>query len=150
MVYRCAMVLPHNEPWARPQKSIHIGYQSCEKSSILLNQCCNFLRTVGERLYWTKVPMVVAWEPRCVCVHVCVCMCVSIWQMRMYLRSVFYTNCSLPYSFLMIGHFWPGTPRMYKSWIKYSKLYANKYCLFCVLKSSLLTKSWTLRSVWSN
>ncbi len=160
MVYRHAMVLPHNELWARPQKSIHIGCQSCEKSSILLKRCCNFMRTgdvpAGERLCWAKVPMVAAWDPRCVGVWACMwvwvlaCVCVSIWQMRMYLRSVFYTKCSLPHSFLMTGHFWPGTPRVYKSWIKYTKLYVNKYYLFCVLKSSLWTKSWTLRSIWSN
>ena len=165
MVYRHAMVLPHNELWARPQKSIHIGCQSCEKSSILLKRCCNFMRTgdvpAGERLCWAKVPMVVAWDPRCVCVcvcacvrvYVCVCVCVCVcWHVCVcpydkwgctWDRSVFYTKCSLPHSFLMPDHFCPGTPRVYKSWIKYTKLYVNKYYLFCVLKSSLWTKSWT-------
>jgi hypothetical protein len=62
-----------------------------------------------------------------VCVCVCVCVCsstiacgglgeeVAIWWMGMCLNSIVYTNCSLTHSFLMTGHFWPGTPQVYKS-----------------------------------
>lgn len=64
------------------------------------------------------------------CVHVCgyvharlhVCVCVSIWQKGMYLNSVIYTNSSIPHSFVMTGHFWPGKPRVCKCWINHRKL----------------------------
>ena len=124
------IVLPQNELWARPQKSLI--YQSCEKSSIY---------------YWNNVVIVCENANRCGsrggkillgkgshggfhgCQEgewgVCVCAqthihvesgrgCGSIWWMGMCLNTILVTNCSLTHSFLMTGHFWPGTPQVYK------------------------------------
>lgn len=124
---RPATVLPHSDLWARPQK--HLSQLSVRTTNTVVPK--------QKRLYWQMFLWWLPGNPNDVCCYV-------------HLRNgdvpeLIYTNWCLLHSFVMTGHLWLGTPRLYECWIKTHKIVCR--LKHCVLKSSLWTKTWKLRSI---
>ncbi len=121
-----------NKLWVRPKKSYI--YKSCEKSSlyyynnvvIVCENCRQVWFPLGKDSTGERFPWGLPRKPRrgasCVCVCVCVCVgeskCVLIWWMACAWTQFYTVIVVSPIHFWWTGHFWLGTPQVYKSQIK--------------------------------
>lgn len=101
---RPATVLPHSDLWARPQK--HLSQLSVRTTNTVVPK--------QKRLYCQMFLWWLPGNPNDVCCYV-------------HLRNgdvpeLIYTNWCLLHSFVMTGHLWLGTPRVYECWIKTHKI----------------------------